>query len=421
MSKLLRRACLGLAFLGLALPASAQGGGALHVVDASGGGDYEEIWQAVDAAESRDTILVRAGRYRGFRVVAKALSIFAAPGDLVEISGEVEVRDINFAQWIYMRGFRTPTEPGVKPFAFEAIQCQGETWLEDCTLRGEDGGGPDPPFGGVRFVSSSNAGLVRCEVRGGDAREPGDMGAPGLFVFLNIARIYDSVIIGGQGGPAPELDPGIGGPGGPGIYVDRYTSPRPVARSPEDAAERPIPTRAMPPVRGARGITLTNFLTETYLMDLDLAGGAPGDPLCGPASSDGDVLDQGAAVLVNWSPVSRSTEAPALLQTGQPGTRTFTGLPGDQVILIQSIYFDNLFQPFLFGTFVPGQPWLLSSVGVIGSGPLEQIFNAPALPGSLQAAALHQQGAFVGVDGTALLGSSSATLIVRPGQGAGSE
>jgi pectin methylesterase-like acyl-CoA thioesterase len=63
----------------LALALSAAALADVHVVDASGGGDFTTLQAAVNAAADGDTLLVRSGSYDGFLLTGKGLSIVAEP------------------------------------------------------------------------------------------------------------------------------------------------------------------------------------------------------------------------------------------------------------------------------------------------------------------------------------------------------
>ena len=58
----------------------------LWTVDAAGGGDFVEIQNAIDAASSGDTLLLRAGRYDEFVISAKSLTLIVDPGAAPELS-----------------------------------------------------------------------------------------------------------------------------------------------------------------------------------------------------------------------------------------------------------------------------------------------------------------------------------------------
>lgn len=87
-------ACLTLgAMLHCAAPAAAlQGGsglGALWIVDAKAraGSQFDDLPQAIAAADDGDAILLRAGTYQSADIDGKAVSLFAEPGSQIQIIG----------------------------------------------------------------------------------------------------------------------------------------------------------------------------------------------------------------------------------------------------------------------------------------------------------------------------------------------
>lgn len=236
----------------LTLAATAVGeittGGVL-VVDAQmgPGSDYATIAEAVAKARSRDLILVRSGRYSGFKIDRKDLRIVADEGATVEISGLVEVFDLGGPQAVLLRGFQSPpTQPF---FELRGLASIGQLWLEDCQLgppagiaaefarpavflqsmtsvamidcaiAGQDGSGiPQVDPSGAPAIDNlaSNLWLYGCTLRGGDAF-PGSGAAGGAAVVHDNFELFasDTVFIGGDGADGGACQ--AGGAGGDGV------------------------------------------------------------------------------------------------------------------------------------------------------------------------------------------------------------
>jgi hypothetical protein len=93
-----------LAALAWATPALAQ---VTWTVDDSGGADFVQIQDAIDAAADGDVILVEPGDYASFAIVDKGLVLTGTtPTAMVRVSSHSEVRDLAAGKLVELTGFR---------------------------------------------------------------------------------------------------------------------------------------------------------------------------------------------------------------------------------------------------------------------------------------------------------------------------
>ena len=203
----------------LAASASAQD---VWVVDATGAGDFLQPQAAVDAADQRDTILIRPGIYDGFTVDNKALQILRDGGTHISVrfTGLIKVNGLPAGRDVWIHGLRATYRLGD---AQGVGAVGGVVLLQDCW----DGAifpatfpVLDPLV--VRWNLSSLV-LVDCHFDGFESHSHGfDPGGIGLFKdatdFTRIAA-YDSVLRGGTGADGGGLVTLPGGDGGAGVVL----------------------------------------------------------------------------------------------------------------------------------------------------------------------------------------------------------
>jgi hypothetical protein len=138
----------------------------LWIVDAAGTGDFMEIQPAVDAAQSGDSIVIRAGCYRdSISVIGKALTI-TAEGPVAVRTGPILVSLVPDDACFFLAGIEASgrAEPGLW-----IDTCHGSVHAQDCSFVGGVGelGGAEDGWPGILARSSHDVSLVRCTVRGG--------------------------------------------------------------------------------------------------------------------------------------------------------------------------------------------------------------------------------------------------------------
>lgn len=212
------------AFLLLALAPFAHAD--VHVVAASGGGDFTDVAAAIVAAQDGDVLLVKSGTYAPFFVDGKSLDIVADSGSLALVSGNVRIENLAASQRVTLQGVRIAG--GVGGPALRLRSCAGGVRVSGCTIDGFDGPlcpAAAPGGGGIDIETCADVAIVGCGVTGGDASDFADPptildGGRALAAASSSIALYRSTFVGGDGsdhlgtcGPPGALPAGDGGPG----------------------------------------------------------------------------------------------------------------------------------------------------------------------------------------------------------------
>lgn len=325
------------------LPAAAHAQGVV-VVDASGGGAFTDLQNAVDDAHPGDTILVRPGQYDDV-VINKGLSVVSDTGGVVAIDGSVSVVNLPAGESVHLHGLfagGTPNQLNPFPPPLTVRDCLGTVWVEDCGFLG------NLTFGGAGYeavrvtdstavvlqdtsaqasgVAGSADGLVvvrstvyafGCTFAGGTSN-PNDVGGDGVFMVEASVYLNDCVVTGGVGQDAGQLCPlFVAGDGGDGVKASGATS---VLR------------------------TLATAITAG-------AGGAAFST-CGPGQAGLPVRVLGGAYAPDVATRAYGLEASPVARWGESFDYTITGPAGDVVWLAFStapapVYLPGLRAPIL--------------------------------------------------------------------------
>ena len=270
-------ACLALALALLAPASTAQ---QVLTVDDDAPADFATIQAAVDASGPADLVLVRDGSYAAFGVSGRSASVVADAGASVRVDGTVQVVGLAADQRVLLHGLQI--EDGFRPLwilgclgpvwvqegsitvdptpaygsgtaayvelsesvtfthvSFDstyAITTDGALFVDSSTVRLYDclvdGGGTSYNHDGqpgAKVVDGTlfASGSILRGARGGDgavitvpvgSADGGD-GGPGLLVESGLARLLDTTLEGGVGGPSAGLG-GVDGASGPASVID---------------------------------------------------------------------------------------------------------------------------------------------------------------------------------------------------------
>jgi predicted outer membrane repeat protein len=431
MSRAVRAALLACAslFPCVGLPrAFAEGA---RILEAPGLPPFVELQDAVDAAAEGDTILVAAGTYGGVTIAGKGVSLVAAPDQIVQIAGTLEVLDLPAASEVVLSGLVVTgavLEISSAP-ALVVSNCAGQVRVEACTLRG--GAGHEPPgesqvYGrgghGVVLQGSPKVAFSRSTLQGGNGGDDpqqcydctGGDGGLGVRASLSTAAFHDCTIRGGDGGQNGFA----GGHGGHGVRL--LNSWMFVAGS---------------SLTGGKGGNAWDFIfaaggdggagvfvdpgATAELLDNVYAGGAGGIAFVFPANNGtpGE-LKTGGGNFVEHAGTARSLAAArVVIDDQQPILVNLQGQPGDAVwvrIGTQPAFLPQLSIPGV-GLVKPGHV-TKAALGVIGpSGSLGMALPAPDLelePGRVLYLQAFGRDAF---GGPWLAGSEQSLVIDRLG------
>lgn len=173
------------------------------LVDASGGGQFVTIQEAVQAARDGDLILVRQANLTNFWnfTLTKGVAIVGISWDgrRAEIGGQLTIAGIGPHQQVVLRSLEY--DPVYQaPVGVRVQDCAGRVVLEDVVLDGRDPNFVRPWLPGVVVTDSAHVALHRCSVTG----------AVGIQVARAAVTISDSTI---RGISADGINPIWPGPG----------------------------------------------------------------------------------------------------------------------------------------------------------------------------------------------------------------
>ncbi|MEM7306259.1 MAG: hypothetical protein AAF682_06300 [Planctomycetota bacterium] len=389
----------------LSAPALAQGG--VHVVASDGSGDFLDLPQAVAAAASGDTLLVRDGTYSGFLALGKGLTVVADTGASPLLTGQVNATGLPADSALILDGLRVePKEIA----AFAAFQCDGTVWIEDCELAGGRNacGVAQPcydPCQGARVFDCDDVVIVRSTLAGGEGAG-GD--AHGLEATFSAVHVYDSELVGfafpfvSAGGNGAQLAASSlfasgtlfeGGKGGDGLIADGCSFG----------------------TGGPGGNALKLNDASAQLMGSALVVGAGGLGLapCGDGEPGQEVLLLGGGTLAFLNELARSFAVGSPLREGQAAEIDYAGAAGDLVLGLFSLTASPLPSQELSGTLLPAQPPGVVTLGAADAqGELATSVPLGSLPAGFESLVVFLQGVAVSTGGAVVLAAGSELLLL---------
>lgn len=405
---------------------SAFAQGTVHVVDANAGpgADFLQIGDAVAAAASGDTLLVRAGGYDPFTVDGKSLTITREKGFDVRVAGTITVRNLGPNQRLVMHGLRngTAVETGLW-----VEDCAGVVWFEDCEFVGQTG---QPAYDGIRLQSASQAVFVRGQSTGGKgggslSDSAGSWGGDGIEANLSNVYIWEMGLEGRKGGDGDD----IGGWGGNGLFAHASeTSTIFVAGSRLFGADGGRADDDFDSVCGCEqcgstgpggdGIRVWGEpTTNVVLRDNAYTPGQGGlttsqNPQCTNGTNGVDISTHDTPVVQYPAGMPRfSTTSPT--REGALVDVVAAGDVDDLVTLMISTQSLPIWVDPLLGIVGVLPPLFLAPLGVIGpQGTLAAALPAPDLPPLLESAVLFAQPVHLGLDASVELSTPSALIVL---------
>lgn len=227
-----------------------------HVIRAGDGFTtiYLDLPAAIAAANEGDILLVAPGSYSGFTIDGKSVAIFAEPGTLVQIQGDIAIKNLAANQRAILAGLTLDQSANIapSPASVSAHDCAGCVWLDGCSIASGHGaniysGQADPGATSFDLVNAKSVVVTSTQLSGGvggivytstccSSSGPGGFA---LHLVSSRASVADSNLIGGDaagggfvaidGTPACEVDNDstvfltssnlVGGDGGSGYNV----------------------------------------------------------------------------------------------------------------------------------------------------------------------------------------------------------
>jgi len=374
-----RRFLAGIVLAGLTGATSGQG--AVWTVDDTGGADFIDIQEAVDAASDGDLILVREGCYSALTISGKSLTIQAdAPPGTVEIlnpffiTGEaISVSSITVGQQVVLRGLTTFIVAFTEnEIASGVSDCDGPVLFEDCQLVNVSGIA-------LEIDNAASVTLQRCTVDAGldqyDAFINEYLQRTALTVTDAKVFLHETTVQGSLGPDAqqqifgPVSPPGAGGIGilaASNVQLSAFGSTITGGAGGSGTVDFCFDGRD-----GGDAIRCDATCTVRLRDTLAQAGtGGAGGPGCGLADGvDGIDLNGPPASFETLTGTAHEFEITSPVRESENVTITYTGAPGDLAFLAVS---DSL-RP---GFYLPARQ------SVLHMGPFLQILSLGPLPAS---------------------------------------
>lgn len=385
------------------------------VVDQAGGADHVFIHEAIAAADSGDTILVRTGEYLPFVIDGAGLTVVAEPDAEVRILGSSLIANLQPHQRVLLTGLHFESNWFLN--ALNITACEGPIWIEDGSWKGSDELSAWNNGETGRIIDSASVTFNRMVFEAGangDTRE-----APGNGLYMEDSTVYmfDSVIKAGDGGSTLVSE--ANGQGGAGVLQSGgflYMSNCSVQGG--DGGPGADELGCTPGGDGGSALVLYGDEPSVQLIGTKLTGGAPGPAGGGCAAGEAGMPHEIYAGEVNDTPGrARSMRAQeSVVLVGEDLTLEVYGLPGDLALVAFSVdqmptYLLELGGPFL----LTPSPMVLFSGGTIGDDGLLITSNQVASLGGVDSVLLFSQLVVVPPAAEAVqVGSGQALVFLEP-------
>lgn len=354
-------ASLVLLALTLLAPLGAAG---VIVVDAEGGGDFVDLQAAIDAASDGDLLLLKGSStlsYGPFVIDGKSLALHGDDNGSVARVPSGVIRNLSAEQSVALRQvflFQLSLDDDTLPTLL-ITDCAGQVSVENCAVFGRTENGlevednlPEP---GVRISNSPRVAFTRVTVRGGQGgvgrNTTMQTGAAGIEMLSGTLSLASCTVDGGVGtspvgGPSTPDDFSPAGDGGPGLLVQEGTVwlLGGTLRGGRGGSGFSYPGFCQPGGDGDVGLRMNAASALLWSRDAAITGGAGGAGggnqlgiACAPDGQPSAAQDILAGTVAPLSAPMRTYVAPSPLREGVAGTHTFTGEPGDLILLFLSL------------------------------------------------------------------------------------
>src|SRR5262245_35581988 len=398
------------------------------VVDASGGGEFTSLPQALVFAQDGDTLFVRPGNYivpvSPLNVVDRSLTI-AGDGTGPVLTGPIRVIQNVPGKRVVLRNLVASAQQYGN--LLEGLTVQGgDVLAEECSFQGHDGqvsigGTPGSPGA---LVNAGHLVLVRCTVTGGRGADTffpyipnGTRGGYGVQTFARVS-IYGSTILGGDGGNFVGFGgaQGTGGVGGSGVVGENCSVFLGGSTTQGgDAGGGDLITQSPLDYAGGDGGTMIGACDLRVIGTL-FVGGAGGQIAGGGIGQTGSSLNAIFSTVIEYPGPYRSYQLGPATPEGSSVQLDYAGVQGDLVLLFVALSPAGAPLPGKQGVWHLGSPllgpYLFGPVSA-ADGTLSLSILVPAGGLTPDVAVLLYEQAFVKpANGPALLSSPSTHLVV---------
>lgn len=381
--------------------------------------DFTEVQSAIAAAGDGDIVLLKDVADVSVAIDGKGITLARHPAsgavDLLRLS----IRNTSASQVVQVHGIHFQ-------WSGSAVEdCAGPVLLQDSLFGNPSFSFPQPlPPPMLAIVNSPRAALIRSVVRGESNLPTAALAAPGtaLRIVASSVAVYRGELRGADAADFESLYPNflsVPVPGAAGVELvsgTLFAGGVVIRGGAGGAGGLVVPiSQCYSSQSGGAGILVGGAVT---LLGADVAGGPKGD-------ASGGCPDEGvsgaATAVLSGSVVTIPEPLRSISATGPVAVGTSTlvqvlGVPGEPAFLLKSPFLGAQYVPQMKGLLLPAPPWVFVPIGTLPpSGTLSFSAAIPAgsLPAGIEGLVEYVQLAVPGANGTGVLSSPTALVIVQ--------
>ncbi|HTF90305.1 MAG TPA: hypothetical protein VK843_17955 [Planctomycetota bacterium] len=357
--------------LALALAAGLAHAGSIRIAERPQLGTFTNMQTALNAALEGESLLVTPGVYSPFTIDGKSVQVLVLGTGLVQITGQVVVKNLGPAQCVVLSQIRVQGNlTTISGAALEIRDVTGNVRVEGCIFEGAKFNQALTFSGSGALVDSAvNVVFSHCRFEGGYPGYLGGLspveGAPGLNSIDSSVGLYDCDLEGGYGSDESAPRGGNGGPAFSGRGFGLFASGCTFEGGRGGGGDF---TGCYP--GGVGGDALLMDSAQAHLLDNTYVPGLGGWYLCGPNSGPGQTIVALNGSIIDLLPGSACTISATNITTDDALVAiTITGQPGDTVYFMLGRRPSFVFKKLLKGCWMIPTPMFSSAlpVGTIGA------------------------------------------------------